>query len=75
MPTHRRPLYPLLLILTLTLISTGRYSSAQYPSFAEKPTIVEYDVDPGWPQRPDHVGGAGWVSDLAIDGMVTLSLL
>ncbi len=68
MPTHRRPLYPLLLVLALTLIFTGAYVSAQYPSFAEQPTIVEYDVDPDWPQRPKHVGGAGWVSGLAIDG-------
>jgi hypothetical protein len=40
---------------------------AEYPSFELKPTVVEYDVDPNWPQRPDHVSAAGWVSGLAID--------
>ena len=40
---------------------------AQNPSWAENPTIVEYDVDPSWPARPDSISGKGWVSGLAID--------
>jgi hypothetical protein len=65
-PTYRRPICPLLLVLTLTVIFTGTYVNAQYPSFAEQPTIIEYDADSGWPQRPDYVSGAGWVSGLVI---------
>ncbi len=37
------------------------------PGFAVEPNLIEYDVDPTWPQRPDHVSGKGWVSGLAID--------
>ncbi len=40
---------------------------AQFPSYARTPTIVEYDVDPAWPQRPSHVSAKGWVSGLDID--------
>lgn len=40
---------------------------AQNPSFAKQPVIVEYDVDPTWPQYPDDVSRKGWVSGLAID--------
>ncbi|MGE0755932.1 MAG: peptidyl-alpha-hydroxyglycine alpha-amidating lyase family protein [Pirellulaceae bacterium] len=34
---------------------------------AQDPVVTEYDVDPAWPQRPDHVSGKGWVSGLAVD--------
>lgn len=37
------------------------------PGYAKVPTVVEYDVDPDWPKRPDHVSAGGWVSGLAID--------
>jgi peptidylamidoglycolate lyase len=41
------------------------------PAFAQAPVddpvVTEYDVDPKWPQRPEHVSGAGWVSGLAVD--------
>lgn len=40
---------------------------AQNPSWAKNPTIIEYDVDPNWPARPDAISGKGWVSGLAID--------
>src|SRR5262245_37554756 len=33
----------------------------------DDPVVTEYDVDPNWPQRPEHVSGKGWVSGLAID--------
>jgi len=35
---------------------------------ADDPVVTEYDVDPAWPQRPEHVSGKGWVSGLAVDG-------
>lgn len=41
--------------------------SAQNPGYAKQPTIMEFDVDPDWPQRPDSVSAAGWVSGLAVD--------
>jgi len=34
---------------------------------ADDPVVVEFDVDPAWPKRPDHVSGKGWVSGLAVD--------
>lgn len=33
----------------------------------DDPVVTEYDVDPAWPKRPEHVSGKGWVSGLAID--------
>lgn len=38
-----------------------------YPGYAVDPTVVEYDIDPDWPRRPDHVSSKGWVSGLAVD--------
>lgn len=40
---------------------------AANPGFAKVPAVVEYDVDPAWPQQPDDVSATGWVSGLAID--------
>jgi len=57
---------PSLLAITLTVAVTNR-AAAQNPTFAKTPTITEYDVDPDWPQRPEHISGKGWVSGLAID--------
>ena len=34
---------------------------------SDDPVVTEYDVDPNWPQRPEHVSGQGWVSGLAVD--------
>jgi len=42
-------------------------AAAQNPTHAVAPTITEYDVDPAWPQRPETISGAGWVSGLAVD--------
>jgi len=41
--------------------------SAQNPNYAKEPLITEYDPDPEWPQRPEHIAAEGWVSGLAID--------
>ena len=57
----------MLLVAALTLPLFPTQLFAQNPGFAEQPTITEYDVDPDWPKRPDHVSGVGWVSGLAID--------
>jgi hypothetical protein len=34
---------------------------------ADDPVVTEYDVDPTWPKRPDHISGKGWVSGMAVD--------
>lgn len=41
--------------------------AAQYPSYARHPVIIEYDVDPRWPQIPRDIGTRGWVSGIAVD--------
>lgn len=33
----------------------------------DDPVVTEFDVDPEWPKRPEHVSGQGWVSGLAVD--------
>lgn len=33
----------------------------------DEPVVVEFDVDPKWPQRPEKISGKGWVSGLAVD--------
>lgn len=39
------------------------------PAWAQEndPVVIEFDVDPSWPKRPEHVSGKGWVSGLAVD--------
>ena len=57
-----------LIAITTVLFSLGAEAhAAGYPGYAVDPTVVEYDVDPDWPRRPDHVSGVGWVSGLAVD--------
>jgi hypothetical protein len=45
------------------VFATASFVSAQ----TDDPVVTEYDVDPNWPQRPEHVSGKGWVSGLAVD--------
>ena len=40
---------------------------AQYLSYAEEPTVTEYDVDSTWLHRPDNISGQGAVTGVAID--------
>lgn len=54
-------------LLVYGLITRQSSVFAQNPSFAEQPVIVEYDVDPAWPEYPEDVSRKGWVSGLAID--------
>ncbi len=51
--------------LLFLIVAAARADDA--PGFAVEPNLIEYDVDPTWPQRPDNVSGKGWVSGLAID--------
>ena len=57
---------PLMLALAASPLFIGQ-AAAQNPTHAVTPTITEYDVDPAWPQRPETISGAGWVSGLAVD--------
>jgi len=41
--------------------------AADAPSYSVVETITEYDVDAGWPKRPDDVQPWGWVSGIAVD--------
>ena len=55
-------------LVLLVLLSVTVVSHAQpYPSHAVDPVVVEYDVDPTWPNRPDSVAPFGWVSGMDID--------
>jgi len=54
-------------LLLLTLVAGEPIAWADYPSFAEEPVVVEYDVDPAWPQYPDAASRKGWVSGMAVD--------
>ncbi|MAG93247.1 MAG: hypothetical protein CMJ48_05805 [Planctomycetaceae bacterium] len=56
-----------LALLAFAVFSEPSTGTAQNPSFAKQPVIVEYDVDPAWPQTPENVSRKGWVSGLAID--------
>jgi len=71
MSNSRSPLvFSLSIYSTLFLFGAiaGQSSAfAQNPSFARQPVVVEYDVDPSWPQCPEDVSHKGWVSGLAID--------
>ncbi len=63
-------LTPARFFLTLgCLIALTPYAThaADAPGFAVEPNLVEYDVDPTWPQKPDDISDKGWVSGLAVD--------
>lgn len=65
-----RLIFNLCVYSTLLLVGlVARESSlfAQNPGFAKEPVIIEYDLDPAWPQYPENVSRKGWVSGLAID--------
>lgn len=56
-----------LLLLTGCLAFVSALPAGNNPSFSLEETIVEYDVDPSWPKRPENVKPFGWVSGMAID--------
>ncbi len=64
--SFRRTLCFVAFLLAASLLSQPLVR-AQNPSFAKDPVIVEYDVDPAWPQTPDGVSSKGWTSGIAID--------
>ncbi|NOY41616.1 MAG: hypothetical protein GXP26_07265 [Planctomycetes bacterium] len=67
--SHPAILFRLLLCLVATTIANPQSAWAEgNPSYAEAPIVVEFDVEPSWPNRPDDVSPFGWVSGIAIDG-------
>jgi len=56
-----------LLFCCVTAWASSAILAADAPGFAVEPNLVEYDVDPTWPQKPDDISDKGWVSGLAID--------
>jgi len=50
------------LLVPLALLATPTVWAAD-----DDPVVTEYDVDPTWPKRPEHVSDEGWVSGMAID--------
>jgi streptogramin lyase len=36
-------------------------------NYAPAPTVIEYDVDPKWPQRPEHLAAWGDMTGVAVD--------
>ena len=54
--------------LTVVLLAAGnRLPAADPPGFAREPVVVEYELDPSWPQRPEDVAAFGWVSGMDLD--------
>lgn len=57
----------MVILLVASFASQTLVRAQNAPGFAKNPVIVEYDVDPSWPQYPEDVSSAGWVSGMAID--------
>ena len=53
------------LLFSLAALPQAVSIAANSPNFAREPVVVEYDVDPTWPLRPEHVSPEGWVSGMA----------
>ena len=55
-------------IFAVALLWLGCGATPPAIAQGDEPVVTEYDVDPSWPRRPEHVSGKGWVSGMAIDG-------
>jgi peptidylamidoglycolate lyase len=60
----------------LALVTAGMFSiiavtsgaaQAAHPNYPPEPTVVEYVVDPDWPNRPAELGPRGAVPGVAVD--------
>ncbi|WP_010583866.1 peptidyl-alpha-hydroxyglycine alpha-amidating lyase family protein [Schlesneria paludicola] len=51
----------------LSLLAVALIAAPTWAAKDDDPVVTEFDVDPAWPKRPDHVSGKGWVSGLAVD--------
>ena len=42
-------------------------TAADNPGYPKEPIVIDYEVDPSWPKRPESVAVTGWVSGMALD--------
>ncbi len=56
----------LALVLT-TAVLFAVEAVADYPNYPPQPTVIEYTVDPNWPQRPADLGPPTAVPAIAVD--------
>jgi sugar lactone lactonase YvrE len=55
-------------LFVISAVGIVLLNAHRLPAQSDDPVVTEYDVDPRWPERPEHVSGKGWVSGLAVDG-------
>ena len=64
----RRPTRVLaVMLILLALHAPVSFGWADYPSYPPEPTVVEYAVDPAWPERPAELGPRAAVPGVAVD--------
>ncbi len=54
-------------VLTFAAILCAIRAEADYPNYPPQPTVIEYTVDPNWPQRPAELGPPAAVPSVAVD--------
>ena len=58
----------LVLVLTVAVLTAAATSGwAAAPSYPPEPTVIEYVVDPTWPNRPAELGPRAAVAGVAVD--------
>lgn len=62
----RRVIAPVFLLAS-ALIWLAADLRADYPNYPPQPTVIEYTVDPDWPQRPAELGPRAAVPGVAVD--------
>jgi hypothetical protein len=53
--------------IALILTAMLGIARAAHPSYPPQPTVIEYRVDPAWPQRPAELGPSAAVPGIAVD--------
>jgi peptidylamidoglycolate lyase len=67
MPAGPPPLVVASLLAAAATTWFAPEASAGHPSYPPEPTVIEYVVDPDWPERPDHLGPRGAVPGVEVD--------
>lgn len=65
-----RPALVAALTIAAAILSAPRIEPAHsaQPNYPPRPTVIEYAVDPAWPQRPDACGPRSAVPGITVDG-------
>ncbi|MHB8903246.1 MAG: peptidyl-alpha-hydroxyglycine alpha-amidating lyase family protein [Thermoguttaceae bacterium] len=58
---------PARLTLLIGSMLLGAAAQGAYPNYPPQPTVVEYTVDAGWPQRPAELGPRAAVPSVVVD--------